>query len=81
MGRPAGNRGNDGGVRAPVKPLDRPPAGSGFSRAPDEVQHVAPRTTAEAVEPLRVAVDREAALGLVVERADALGGPCPFPSA
>ena len=41
----------------------------------DEVQHVTSLTAAEAVEPLRVAVHREAALGLVVERADALADP------
>ena len=45
--------------------------------APDEVQHVSPFATAEAVEPLRVAVHREAALGLVVEGPDALADPAP----
>ena len=41
----------------------------------DEVQHVAAEATPEAVEPLRVGVDREAALRLYVEGADALPDP------
>ena len=46
---------------------------------PDEVQHVAALAAAEAVEPLRVGVHREASLRLVVERADALADPAPSP--
>ena len=45
----------------------------------DEVQHVAAQTAAEAVEPLRIGVHREAALHLVVEGADALADPAPSP--
>ena len=45
----------------------------------DEVQHVAALAAPEAVEPLRVAVHREASLGLVVEGADALADPAPSP--
>ena len=42
-----------------------------------EVQHVAAQAAPEAIPPLRIAINREAALGLLVEGADALADPAP----
>ena len=78
-GTPGRNRTNSGPgnqPRAAVQPPDR----IGQAEVLDplhEVQHVAAKTAAEAVEPLGVGVHREAALGLFVEGADALADPAP----
>ena len=57
-GTPGRNQRLDGGVCAPVKPLERLRQAQVLG-PPDEVQHVAPCAAAEAVEPLRVGVHRE----------------------
>ncbi len=81
LGTPRSGWTNSGPGRKPwaaVQPRD----GLGQAQVldtPDEVQHVSPFAAPEAVEPLRVAVHREAALDLVVEGADALADPAPSP--
>ena len=74
---PRGRR-RSGGVNAAVQPPDRIGQAQALD-ALDEVQHVAAVTAAEAVELFGVAVHREAALGLIVEGADALADPAPSP--
>ena len=80
-GPPCGNRTRNGPGNGPVAPVKTPYClrQREVLRPLDEVQHVASQAAAEAVPPLRVGVDREAALHLVVEGTDALADPAPSP--